>query len=533
MSLSLSTSANSNSKRLIKRTQTDEDTYLKICFDAVHKSTDGEITYDIRKGKLSWKIKKGAIKSVYYKNDYSNIENFQDIILISKNEIKDVDVKIVKNDDKQEERIAFCIFKKDGQKCVFSTTSKTFEFMENKFKKLLISESNYKYYESKFKNKLNYEEQKIICLFLENKYLLKLFKKLNSCYHPSNIDSVLNIIKILYPKSININLGKNRIQLSRDEELIMCSERKYDINKLINSDSDINKCFKQMISIDDDKCEEFIDIQRSNKTYISGEYRPIKIPYTNEKSDNNDNKNVFTEEKRNKLFEELEKDNNYYDIFESNYLYQNTIHEDQKILNEVIQDLNNYSINKMKDINFFSYSSMCDNAYRTKKNMKKNLKQNSTNNKEDKMEIEEIESCPKPSKEGLLKKINIMEEEFKKNEDKYNNNNSYYQTMKKINEEKNEKIYLLKESTETLEVYLRNIYDNVCLMKDLSYALKIENHISKKNPNELFIQKKVKKEIKDIYDNIINEINNNNLKGPYVKFLLDKAKSIRDNITKY
>ena len=60
MSLSLSTSANSNSKRLIKRTQTDEDTYLKICFDAVHKSTDGEITYDIRKGKLSWKIKKGA-----------------------------------------------------------------------------------------------------------------------------------------------------------------------------------------------------------------------------------------------------------------------------------------------------------------------------------------------------------------------------------------------------------------------------------------------------------------------------------------
>jgi hypothetical protein len=125
---------------------------------------------------------------------------------------------------------------------------------------------------------------------LENKYLLKLFKKLNSCYHPSNIDSVLNIIKILYPKSININLGKNRIQLSRDEELIMCSERKYDINKLINSDSDINKCFKQMISIDDDKCEEFIDIQRSNKTYISGEYRPIKIPYSNEKFDNNDNK---------------------------------------------------------------------------------------------------------------------------------------------------------------------------------------------------------------------------------------------------
>ena len=49
----------------------------------------------------------------------------------------------------------------------------------------------------------------------------------------------------------------------------------------------------------------------------------------------------------NNLLEELEKNKYYYDIYETNYLYKEKENENNKIIN-------NYSIYKMKEINYFS-----------------------------------------------------------------------------------------------------------------------------------------------------------------------------------
>ena len=39
-------------------------------------------------------------------------------------------------------------------------------------------------------------------------------------------------MKYIHPKKIDITVGLNRIQLSRDEELIMSLSKKFNINKL-------------------------------------------------------------------------------------------------------------------------------------------------------------------------------------------------------------------------------------------------------------------------------------------------------------
>ena len=77
---------------------------------------------------------------------------------------------------------------------------------------------------------------------LNNNDLLILFKKLLKIY---DAEKAYKYIRLLHPERINVNLGQNRIQLSRDEELFMFTQKKYNINKLILSDINIEKIFNE------------------------------------------------------------------------------------------------------------------------------------------------------------------------------------------------------------------------------------------------------------------------------------------------
>jgi allophanate hydrolase subunit 1 len=84
-----------------------------------------------------------------------------------------------------------------------------------------------------------------------------------------------------------------------------------------------------------------------------------------------ENNNIEEEKKEtiNIIFEDLEKDKYYYD----NYVYiDKEMKNHQEKLKDKIKLLNDYSIDKMKNVNYFSYSSLLINY---KKNMKnKNIK---------------------------------------------------------------------------------------------------------------------------------------------------------------
>ena len=138
--------------------------------------------------------------------------------------------------------------------------------MRDKFADMLKTDFD-KYYKKQFQL-LPIEYQKRICLLLKNKYLSLLFRKVLSCNN--DIERAWNFIKFKYPGDININLGKNKIQLSRDEELIMLIQKKYNKTKLINSDSNIYKDYIQKKNLDneDEYWKEFMDRQRINNTGV-------------------------------------------------------------------------------------------------------------------------------------------------------------------------------------------------------------------------------------------------------------------------
>ena len=91
------------------------------------------------------------------------------------------------------------------------------EKIRDKFYTYLKSD-NLTIYKSKF-GKLNIETQKKISFLMNNRDLLILYKTLSKNKFDPN--TIFNYIIRIHPEKININLGNNRIQLSRDEELIM------------------------------------------------------------------------------------------------------------------------------------------------------------------------------------------------------------------------------------------------------------------------------------------------------------------------
>ena len=98
----------------------------------------------------------------------------------------------------------------------------------------------------------------------------------------------------------------------------------------------------------------FYNNQKENKTYLVGGYNPSF-------QNNNDNDDM-NEVNDNNLFEELEKDKYYYDNYETNYLY----YDEKEDINSIKATINNYSMNKMKEINYFSYSPRNINLYKNK-----------------------------------------------------------------------------------------------------------------------------------------------------------------------
>ena len=364
------------------------------------------------------------------------------------------------------------------------------------------------------------EQQKVICLLLNNKYLFQLNKKLIKCNY-NNIEKNWQWIKYKYPEAININLGKNLIQLSRDEELIMLSQKQYNITKLINSDSNIYNSYKTEKNIRNENFwKEFIDRQTGNKTYITGGYKPIAC--------DDDYKQHYQKEKiKNIIFEYLEKDKYYYDFYETNYLYYNNdMNNEQEKLKEKIKSLNDYSVNKIKDNNYFSYSSVCINAYNKKKEIKNKI--NTKILKDSKMVEENIENnfnnsnfIRRLKREELLNKIKNMENEY--NYEK-NINDNYYSPMKIINEENYNYYKLAKFDPSVIPV--RGIINSfllnyIYLIKDLAFFQKIafaeiEKKEEEKSPEEKKIEQELKlapfnKEIRNIYEKLKKNMQNNNL----------------------
>ena len=293
-----------------------------------------------------------------------------------------------------------------------------------------------------------------------------------------DFDFIWEIINYLYPQKINTNLGKNMIQLSRDEELIMFAQKKYNITKLISSDDNIRKSYLIKNNLKCDKFwDDFINNQRgNNNTYLVGGYKPSLCFM--------ENNNIEEEKKEdiNIIFEDLEKDKYLYDNYETNYLYiDKEMKKHQEKLEDKIKILNDYSIDKMKNVNYFSYPSLAIN-YNKKimknKNKKKMLELNISHINEDIMDCEEnIEynnnNKSRLSKNELLNKISNMKNEFK-NEKK---EKSAFDTMKVINNENYKMANLAKGIGETPNnKYINFIINYTFLIKDLLYAFKCEKN---------------------------------------------------------
>jgi hypothetical protein len=236
---------------------------LKISAEAYHFKSQGEIILDIKNDELKWILK--GTKSEIFIEKYKNAD---EIPTIKKSDIKDFKSK------EEEERISLKIELKNKNSYIFSFYGDN-KIKGNKILELLDCDY-FDHYKTDFKL-LPIEHQKRICLLLNNKYLNFLYQKLYNCNQ--DIDFIWEIIKNLYPQKLNINLGKNRLQLSRDEELIMFAQKKYNITKLISSDDNISKSYLIKNNIVCDKFwDDFINNQRgNNSTYLIGGYKPILL----------------------------------------------------------------------------------------------------------------------------------------------------------------------------------------------------------------------------------------------------------------
>ena len=235
------------------------------------------------------------------------------------------------------------------------------------------------------------------------------------------------------------------------------------------------------------------------------------------------------------LMEELEKDKYYYDNYETNYLY----YDEKDDINSIKATINNYSMNKMKEINYFSYSPISINLYKNKNNNKNRISKKNTNvssNMNKNMEIEtdynkkEIKTNKRMSKTELKNKISQMKKEYEQRKDKKNNINNT--TTKTLTEEA-DKVYYLTDKMNFLDNKaddIKDIYDKLFLIRDLSFIFKHENYSLEKMKDKLVSNSKrekinsIKTEIKNIISDIHKKYGQRN-NFPIVRFLLKYAEN--------
>ena len=531
---------NSNSKLALtqrnssslKKSSKSSNKFLVFADDkAYHFRTRGKLIFDIEKSKLTFIASEE--KSDYFIQKYKNVNTIE----ISKNDIKNIEIES-KTDEKNNNTKYFfrLILKNSDTYYIFSFNkekNKNYEKIRDKFVQLLKSDY-FNIYKSEFQ-KIDIKTQKKICFFMKNEDLLYLYKKLSKFI--SNPEVIYRYLKYLHPEKININLGLNRIQLSRDEELIMSiylSKKNFNVNKLIASDIDISKIYHEQMENnkfnENDFWKEFYDKQKEDKTYLVGEYNPV----INHENDNEEIDN-------NNLIEELEKDRYYYDIYESNYLFNNNI-DDDDYYSRLFKTMNNYSINKMKEINYFSFSPININIYnnrRTNNNNnklllnKRNLSTSLNLNQDMEIELDDnikkVNKKKRLTKSELCDKISQMKKEYQ--EKKVNKNIIDNTTMKTIIEEK-DKLYNLTHimnKTDNNADDLKEIYYKIFLIKDLSFIfnseLKNPKKLAQTNRNESDKNNKLKliqNEMNNIYEELKKKEFDYGIKSP-MKFLLRYA----------
>ena len=512
---------------------------------AYHFRSKGKLRFEIEKSKLTFTIKESD-KSDIFKQKYKE----QSEIYIMKSNVKNVDVVNSNKDNNM--RYFFKVNLRDGSNYSFyfhKEQNKDYEKVRDKFVQLL-QEDYFSIYKSEFQ-KMDIETQKKICFLMKNEDLFYLYKKLSK--YLFNPEKIYKYLKSLHPERITINLGLNRIQLSRDEELIMSinlSKKKFNVEKLVSADIDISKTYHQSMEKKGYKAEEFwnefYNQQKENKTYLVGEYNPI----INHEDDNEEINN-------NNLMEALEKNKYYYDTYESNYLHNSNNNNDD-YYTKLFKTINNYSMNKMKEINYFSFSPTCINIYNNRisnknKSLIKKTLSTSLNNAEANMEIESDYNINnnlnnnkqrRLTKKELYDKITQMKKEHEEKKLKKNSNNNT--TMKAIIEEI-DKIYNLTNImnfTNNSADDLKDIYFKIFLIKDLSSIYKSEiNLLEKKKKTSLLNSKEeqikknkieqlrieqlkiehIKTEINNIYSQIEKREYDLGKKSP-MKFLLRYAK---------
>ena len=491
---------------------------------AYHFGAKGKLIFDIEKSKLTFVVSEE--KSDFFIKKYKN----QKTIEILKEKIKNIEVES-RTDEKNITRYYFRLILKNEEKYIFSFNkekNKNYEKIRDKFVQLL----KYDYfdiYKSEFQ-KLDIITQKKICFFMKNEDLFDIYKILSKIISIPEV--IYRYLKYIHPEKIIINLGLNRIQLSRDEELIMSvnlSRKNFNINKLIASDIDISKIYhKQMENIKFNEKEfwtNFYNNQKENKTYLVGEYNPV----INHENDNEEIDN-------NNLMEELEKDKYYYDTYETNFLYDNNL--DDEYNSRLFKTINNYSMNKMKEINYFSYSPMNINIYNIRRinnkllMNKRNLSTSSNSNIKQNMEIEldnsinEINKKKRLSKSELCDRISQMKKEYQ--DKKLNNNNMDDTTMKTIIGEK-DRLYNLTNKinfTNNNSDDLKDIYNKIFQIKDLAFILNSEiearkkyNRMDQDKNNKISL---IKNEMVNIYKELKKKEFDFKIKSP-MKFLLRYA----------
>ena len=519
----------------------------------IHIKTYGKLTLDIKKEKFTFSAK-GKMSDDFintYKNRtefevlLSNIKIFQYI-----NEIDTGKYKLSMEMKNKTHKVF--IFEKETKKNYEETWDK-FVYLINssiiKNKEVGKNEKFIPFFEfySTELSKMDEVTKKKICFLMKNKDLLILYLRLSKIYDP---ETIFQYIRNIRPEKIDINLGENRIQLSRDEELLIqfhFYNKIFNMNKLILSDIDMlneKKLYYKDKIKDGFQPEEFwnnfYSDQKENKTYIIGKYKPIYSHDENNFEINDNN-----------LFEELEKNKYYYDNYETNYLLKENENDENDIKtllnnysinkmkeneNDIKTLLNNYSINKMKEINYFSYTPQNLNIYKSI-NISKSPKMNLLSQD---MEVEyyyenKDKNRKRIPKSELYKRISKMRKEYKQNTiiDKNNKNNT---TIKAINEEVN-KIYYLSNTLDKSGQSFMDLYEKINLIRELSIICDRENNLYQKNKDIISKQKRKEKKAKIKYiqnemEEILEEIeiiDNNYHQKTLFNFLIKYAEYITLN----
>ena len=501
----------------------------------IHIKTYGKLTLDIKKEKFTFSAK--GKMSDDFKNTYKNRTEFE--VLLSNIKI----FQYINEIDKGKYKLSMEMKNKTHKVFIFEKeTKKNYEETWDKFVYLINSSiiknkevgknekfiPFFEFYSTEL-SKMDEVTKKKICFLMKNKDLLILYLRLSKIYDP---ETIFQYIRNIRPEKIDINLGENRIQLSRDEELLIqfhFYNKIFNMNKLILSDIDMlneKKLYYKDKIKDGFQPEEFwnnfYSDQKENKTYIIGKYKPIYSHDENNFEINDNN-----------LFEELEKNKYYYDNYETNYLLkenENDIKTDIKTL------LNNYSINKMKEINYFSYTPQNLNIYKSI-NISKSPKMNLLSQD---MEVEyyyenKDKNRKRIPKSELYERISKMRKEYKQNTiiDKNNKNNT---TIKAINEEAN-KIYYLSNTLDKSGQSFMDLYEKINLIRELSIICDRENNLYQKNKDIISKQKRKEKKAKIKYiqnemEEILEEIeiiDNNYHQKTLFNFLIKYAEYITLN----